>query len=85
MDGISILDPEFKSVLNNQAFYQITALTTSEAINKQYFFSESSDNHDKYQQIKIALRNFGEWEGELWETRSNGDNWSGFMSWRREP
>ncbi|MFT5519881.1 MAG: diguanylate cyclase (GGDEF)-like protein/PAS domain S-box-containing protein [Enterobacterales bacterium] len=76
MDGISILDPEFKSVLNNQAFYQITALTTSETINKQYFFSESSDNHEKYQQIKITLRNFGEWEGELWETRSNGDKFA---------
>jgi len=76
MDGISILDPDFKAVFNNQAFYKITNLTSSEAINKQYFFSEQSNNHDKYQQIKIALRNFGEWEGELWEIRNDGERFA---------
>ncbi|PCJ49912.1 MAG: hypothetical protein COA74_03715 [Gammaproteobacteria bacterium] len=76
MDGISILDPSFKAVLNNHAFYKITSLTTAEAINKQYFFSEESENHDKFQQILITLRNFGEWEGELWETRANGDKFA---------
>ena len=58
MDGISILDPSFKSVLNNQAFYKITGLSLSETINQQYFFSEQSLNHEQFQQIKISLKNF---------------------------
>ncbi len=76
MDGISILDPSFKSVFNNQAFYKITGLSLAEAINKQYFFSEQSLNHEQYQQIKIALKNFGEWEGEIWEQRANGESFA---------
>ncbi|MCP3672902.1 MAG: EAL domain-containing protein [Gammaproteobacteria bacterium] len=76
MGGISILDPTFKSVLNNQAFYKITGLSLVEAINKHYFFSEQSLNHKQYQQVKIALKNFGEWEGEIWEQRDNGEKFA---------
>ncbi len=76
MEGISILDAEFKAVLNNNAFYKITGQNISESINKQYFFSQRSQNHEQFHQIKVALKNFGEWEGELWEENRNGEKFA---------
>jgi diguanylate cyclase (GGDEF)-like protein/PAS domain S-box-containing protein len=75
-DGISILDPTFRSALNNEAFYKITGTSIAETMHKQYFFSEGSLNHDMFQQIKISLKNFGEWEGEIWEKRPNGERFA---------
>jgi len=75
-DGISILDPDFKSVLNNNAFYKITGCTIANSINKQYFFSEQSQNHDQYHQVKIALKNFGGWDGEIWEKNNKGEDFA---------
>jgi len=73
MDGISILDQDFKAVLNNNAFYKITSKTIAESIGKQYFFSENSQNHEQYHQVKVALKNFGEWEGVIWELNGKGE------------
>ncbi|MCP4411028.1 MAG: diguanylate cyclase, partial [Gammaproteobacteria bacterium] len=75
-DGISILDPDFKAVLNNQAFYVITGQEFGDSIYKQYFFSEQSLNHEQYHQVKVALNNFGGWEGEIWEKKANGENFA---------
>ena len=75
-DGISVIDSNFKAVFNNKAFYEITGLDHIEAINKQYFFSPESDNNEMLDQVKVALNNFGEWEGEIWERRHNGEEFA---------
>ncbi|MCP4411337.1 MAG: EAL domain-containing protein [Gammaproteobacteria bacterium] len=75
-DGISILAPDFKAVLNNQAFYAITGQEYADSVYKQYFFSEQSLNHEQYHQVKVALNNFGGWEGEIWEKKANGEKFA---------
>ncbi len=76
MDGISVLDTNFKAVLNNQAFYTITGQVFADSINKQYFFSEESLNYEQYHQVKVALSNFGGWEGEIWEKKASGEDFA---------
>jgi len=75
-DGISVLDNNFNSIFNNKAFYEITGLSHLKAMSSQYFFSTESKNHDMFNQVKVALRNFGEWEGEIWEQRPNGEEFA---------
>ncbi|MBT8448041.1 MAG: diguanylate cyclase, partial [Gammaproteobacteria bacterium] len=75
-DAISVVDTNFTSIFNNKAFYDLTGLSMGEGINKQYLFSQHSNNYNMQSQVKTALQSFGKWEGEIWESRSNGEQFA---------
>ncbi len=75
-EGISVVDHDFIPIFNNRAFYEITGLDQLESLNKQYFFSPESENHSLLNQVKMYLKNFNEWEGEIWEKRENGQEFA---------
>ena len=75
-EGISVVDSNFKPIFNNGAVYEITGMNQLEAIDKQYFFSPESENHSLLNQVKTYLKNFNEWEGEIWEKRNDGEEFA---------
>ena len=75
-EGISVVDSNFKPIFNNSAVYEITGMKQLEAIDKQYFFSPESENHSLLNQVKTYLKNYNEWEGEIWEKRNDGEEFA---------
>ncbi len=69
-----VTDLENKIIGVNTAFSKLTGYAADEIIGKSsaYFLS---DRHDKefFQQIKESLALTGRWEGEIWNTRKNGE------------
>ncbi|MDP2242842.1 EAL domain-containing protein [Pseudomonas sp.] len=73
-EGIVILDPDYRMLAANQAFSQVTGYLQEEVLGKSVASLISSrDTQHQYQLIRLELERGDHWQGELIETRKNGE------------
>lgn len=73
-EGIVILDPEYALIAANQAFSQVTGYQIEDMLGRNVVeLSCSRDARRHYPLIHQALEQHGSWQGELVETRKNGE------------
>ena len=72
--GIIITDPERRILAVNRAFTEITGYSEEQALGKTPSLLQSG-RHDEafYQAMWATLEATGQWRGEFWNRRSNGD------------
>ena len=72
-EGIVILDPGYTMLAVNQAFRRITGYALEEMVGHRVDeLACSRDAHRHFSAIKASLRQHDTWQGELVETRKNG-------------
>jgi diguanylate cyclase (GGDEF)-like protein/PAS domain S-box-containing protein len=73
-EGIVIFDPDYRVLAVNQAFSKLTGFSRDEALGRNVVeLPCSRDARRHYQVIHQALEQHGRWQGELVETRKNGE------------
>ncbi|MFA7242283.1 MAG: EAL domain-containing protein [Sulfuricellaceae bacterium] len=74
VEGILITDAASRIVNVNRAFTQITGYTAAETIGQSPTLL-SSGKHDAafYQNLWASLKEVGQWRGEIWNRRKNGE------------
>jgi len=83
VEGIIITDRAGRILRVNKAFCTITGYSPSEVLNKNPRIL-SSGRHDKsyYQAMWERLATVGEWQGEVWNRRKNGEVYPEWLSIR---
>jgi diguanylate cyclase (GGDEF)-like protein/PAS domain S-box-containing protein len=73
-EGMMVTDAEGYIITINPAFTSVTGYTPEEAIGKKPSFLKS-DHHDQafYQALWQELNTTGQWKGEIWNLRKNGE------------
>lgn len=73
-EGMLITDAENRIIMVNPAFTAITGWRSEEVIGQRPSF-QHSDRHDRefYRQMWEELMREGRWQGELWNSRRNGE------------
>ncbi len=73
-EAIIVADPHARIVCVNPAFTRITGLTAEEVIGRNPRLW-SSDRHspDFYERMWSDLHHSGQWQGEIWNRRKNGE------------
>ena len=81
IEGVSITDKEGKIIKVNPAFSQITGYSEKEAIGQNPRILKS-DVHPKefYENMWASLEKRGEWCGEIWNRRKNGQVYPEWLS-----
>ncbi|WP_213878026.1 EAL domain-containing protein [Pseudomonas sp. dw_358] len=72
-EGIAVLDADYRMLAVNQAFTRVTGFSADDVIGKNV--AELPSSHDArrhFLQIQRALSQQGAWQGELMETRKDG-------------
>ncbi len=74
-EGVIVCDPAGRIITVNHAFERITGYTAAQAV-EMTPRSFLSGRHDEgfYAAIWQRLRQTGQWSGEIWSRRSNGDD-----------
>ncbi|KAF1050616.1 MAG: putative signaling protein [Stenotrophomonas maltophilia] len=73
-EGIVILDDEYRLLAVNSAFTRVTGYQPDEVVGRLAAgLSGSTETLRQYQQIRGELETLGSWQGELTETRKNGE------------
>lgn len=73
-EGIVIFDPNYALIAVNQAFSRVTGYETAEILGRNVVeLPCSRDARRHYSAIHQALEQHGSWQGELVETRKNGE------------
>ncbi|MDP9529074.1 EAL domain-containing protein [Pseudomonas protegens] len=73
-EGIVILDPDYALIAANQAFSLVTGYQVEDMLGRNVVeLSCSRDARRHYPMIHQALEQHGSWQGELVETRKNGE------------
>ena len=73
-EGIVILDPDYVLIAANQAFSQVTGFQIEDMLGRNVVeLACSRDARRHYSLIHQALEQHGSWQGELVETRKNGE------------
>ncbi|MEN0105583.1 MAG: EAL domain-containing protein [Pseudomonas sp.] len=73
-EGIIILDPDYKVLAVNQAYSDVTGYSAAEVHGQTVArMIVSRDNRRQYELIRQELELSGKWQGELVETRKNGE------------
>jgi len=73
-EGIIITDPDANILAVNPAFTTITGYTEAEVLGKNPNLLKSGrQDSDFYQQLWETLINTGQWQGEIWNQRKNGE------------
>jgi len=73
-EGIVILDPAYRLLAANRAFSQVTGYRQEEVLGRSVATLISSrETRRQYQVIRLELETNGSWQGELIETRKNGE------------
>lgn len=80
-EGISITDPNGTMIAINPAFTRITGYKEAEALGHPPSLLKS-DRHDPdfYARMWQALKREGEWSGEVWNRRKNGEVYPEWLS-----
>ncbi len=80
-EGILITNRQGLVVEVNQAFSQITGYGRDEVLGRDpSHFHTSRQGPEVLRDLRRALRRHGEWKGELWSRRKNGDAYSAWLS-----
>ena len=78
-EAVSVFDLEFHFVSVNPAFSRVTGWADSEVIGRSTRVLDSSQQGlDDYDRVRRTLIDAGSWNGEMWQRRSDG---SEFSSW----
>ena len=73
-EGIVILDPAYRLLAANRAFSQVTGYRQEDVLGRSVASLISSrETRRQYQLIRLELETNGSWQGELIETRKNGE------------
>lgn len=73
-EGMAIMDPEFRLMAVNQACCTLSGFTREELIGRSVaVLASSEDSRQLYAAIRESLAQHGSWQGELIETRRNGE------------
>jgi len=73
-EGILVLDRYYQVLAVNRAFCQMTGYSRDEVVGKHVTRLVSSpETHRQYRRIHAELLAHGRWQGELMETRKNGE------------
>ena len=73
-EGIIITDPSGEIVSVNRAFSEITGFAAKEAIGQTPRLLKSGRHNDEfYTRMWAALNDTGQWRGEIWNRRKDGD------------
>ncbi|MBD9515089.1 MULTISPECIES: EAL domain-containing protein [unclassified Pseudomonas] len=73
-EGIIILDPDYRLIALNEAFTRLTGYRREEVLGHNVArLMGSSEALRRYQSIRTELERQGTWQGELIETRKNGE------------
>ncbi|NQD93485.1 diguanylate cyclase, partial [Pseudomonas sp. CrR25] len=73
-EGIVILDPAYRLLAVNRAFSQVTGYRQEEVLGRSVTsLIASSEARRQYQLISLELQANDSWQGELIETRKNGE------------
>ena len=81
MQGVIITDQDSNIILVNEAFTKITGYALEEAIgNKPNMLSSGKQTATFYQKLWKNIQTEGQWEGELWNKRKNGEIYPEFLN-----
>ena len=73
-EGMAIMDPEFHLLAVNQACCALSGFSRDELIGKSVaLLASSEDSRQQYAMIRESLEQHDSWQGELIETRKNGE------------
>jgi diguanylate cyclase (GGDEF)-like protein/PAS domain S-box-containing protein len=73
-EGIIILDPDYRLIALNEAFTRLTGYRREEVLGHNVArLMGSAEALRRYQSIRAELERQGTWQGELIETRKNGE------------
>ncbi|AGI26829.1 PAS/PAC sensor-containing diguanylate cyclase/phosphodiesterase [Pseudomonas sp. ATCC 13867] len=73
-EGIIILDPSYRLIALNEAFTRLTGYRREELLGRNASrLMDSAETLRRYQAIRTELERQGTWQGELIETRKNGE------------
>ncbi|HJP17531.1 MAG: hypothetical protein CMD96_04170 [Gammaproteobacteria bacterium] len=81
MDGIIVTDRKGNIEIPNPAFLQMTGYCADETIGKNPKFLKSGRHEPAfYKEVWGSLANTGQWHGEIWNRRKDGEV---FLTWAR--
>lgn len=73
-EGVLVTDPQQRIVHVNPAFSRITGYSNEEVLGQTpKLFASGKHDATFYQQMWLALQEKGEWSGEIWNRRKNGE------------
>jgi diguanylate cyclase (GGDEF)-like protein/PAS domain S-box-containing protein len=73
-DGLIVTNSDFKIVKANQAMSEITGFSADELLGKPPIFLTSKDqNSSFYRNMRVRLKQVGNWQGEIQHRRKNGE------------
>lgn len=80
IDGIIITDPAGKILTVNRAFSEVTGYSHSEAVGRNPSFLQSGKHdEDFYRAFWESLATTGQWQGEIWNRRKDGEIYAEWM------
>lgn len=73
-EGMAIMDPEFRLLAVNHACCSLSGFSREELLGRSVaILASSEDSRQQYAAIRDSLTQHGSWQGELIETRKNGE------------
>ncbi len=81
LEGITITDSEGTIIAINQSFTDITGFSRDEVIGENPKILKS-DKHDEkfYQDMWQSITMYGQWSGEIWNRKKNGEAYPEFLN-----
>ncbi len=81
LESIIVTDAEQKIYAVNPAFTEITGYTAEEVIGRNpKMFASGRQDSDFYQRMWTEIEQTGNWQGEIWDRRKNGEIYPKWMS-----
>jgi len=82
-EGILVTDRQSKIITVNQAFTEITGYPPEEIIGQTLeLLQAEAQGAASYRKIWASLRKTGEWRGEIWNRRKNGEAFPAWLTLR---
>ncbi|SEO80001.1 putative bifunctional diguanylate cyclase/phosphodiesterase [Aquisalimonas asiatica] len=80
-EGILIMDEDMRVIDVNPAYARITGYTPDETLGEVAAFADATQTDTELvEQIWVALRRDGKWQGEIWGRRKNGSAYAEWLS-----
>lgn len=80
-EGVVITAPDSTIISVNRAFTEVTGYTSEEAIgNTPAMLQSGKQSKEFYQRMWTELDRYGQWQGEIWNRKKNGENYLEWLS-----